>query len=212
MNTDNPYAAPAATVVSSGVPAGYLQNSQFGQRLRLSARLSIAYFFLSIVLVVAAFDGNLLSETATLAVEFAADIAFIILLRTLRDFLVRRFDCRKINWPVNALIVLTILSFGLSSVLILVAGELASQLEMLQLLLLIPYGIATFFLGLKIRKVKAVFPYLSGFAHLTMLLGACMAVIVLVVLVVVVGPVWDILLALLLFAAAREFKETEPVS
>ena len=56
-------------------------------------------------------------------------------------------------------------------------------------------------------KIEERFPYLTGFAWVNMIFGASLALIVLAFVALIVGPLWDILLAMIFLTAAREFRQ-----
>jgi hypothetical protein len=207
MSTENPYEAPVAAVVAPQMPQGYLRDAAYGRKLRALTWLALIYFVLSGLMLVITFKPALLSEGMALMVELLSDIVFIQLVLSLREFLAKRFGCNDVNWQVFAFVVLTIVSFTSSAAIWLDSSNSASLFETLQFLLLVPYGIVAFLFGFKIRKIKERFPYLTGFAWVNMIFGASLALIVLAFVALIIGPLWDILLAMIFLTAAREFRQ-----
>ena len=208
MSTENPYEAPAAAVVAPKIPQGYLEDAGFGRKLRALTWLAVTYVVLSGFILVIRFDLAFVSQDMTYIVQLLGDIVFIYLVLSLREFLARRFGCKNVIWPVIAIVAVTIVSFILDAAIWLDSSYSTSLFGSNRSLVLVPYGIAIFALGFNIRKIKERFPYLTAFAWVNMTIGASMTVVVLAFMVSVFGPLWDILLAMIFVAAAREFRQS----
>ena len=207
--SDNPYKAPDAPVVSSAIPQEYFRDTSYAGNLFSAGMLSLIYFVLSSLLMSTVLITDIFSESTELLIELAADFLFIYLILFFRRFLKKRFQFEGIEWPVIALILLTILSFAMSFETTMGTGTSPSIFVEYQILILIPYGVVTFALGYKLRQIKSDFPYLAAFAKINMALGVSMALIVTALIAFVLGPIWDILLAMIFFTAAREFPRTD---
>jgi len=205
MNEQNPYNAPQSRLltVSLEIPPGYSEASLSIGRLRSAAWLSIFYFFLSLPSLWFAIFPSSVPNTVLRGFEILIVVLFAYLLLTLKAFLSTRFRPDGFDKFVYLIVGVTAVSAIPGIVWPNPTGDdLISGIAAIGFLPI--NGIVWLIFGVKLRRIGRGFPYLGGFAILNIILGAMLITVVLVPFALVLGFAWDILLALVFFAAARE--------
>lgn len=202
---DNPYAAPRVDLLDNGPPAP-LDGWSVAQ-LRLLGWLSLASVLGSATITVIALAYGFEEDTRLLAINDWLSPALIILgcylLIRLKGFAEQRFRASRLDWPVWAVIVSSLVL----GVLDLLWGEATGEVgwQMFSYFgLLAVYGVLLTWLGIRLRRAQNVYPVFNIMAWLDIIGGIMLASVILVVLAMLPLIGANLAMALVFFKAAKE--------
>ncbi|MGI9303631.1 MAG: hypothetical protein ACR2RB_13165 [Gammaproteobacteria bacterium] len=138
----------------------------------------------------------------TLAVANAGILIFLMI--SLLAFVKARFKVSGLDMYIYLMIALSVLLTALDVFATPAPGDEMSTIDVIFVASLPVYGVLSVVIGLKLWRVAIPYRHLRSFAMLNIIIGAMLVTVIFALLAVVLGFVWDILLAALFFEAARE--------
>ena len=207
MTDDNPYRPPASDPANwnEGLPDA---PPPFRARwLRTAAWYSLAMLAISIPYTADSFVPGMLSTSTSNFMLVVITILAIYVLYVLVGYLEYRYAARNLRGLFHVLAALNIV---LGAVVVFELGgdpDNLSVFDFAALGLFVIYGVVIAVFGYRMRKLETTNRYVSVLGWLALLQGVCAAVIVLMILAIPLGLVFDFVLALFFFSAARELAD-----
>ena len=213
-NIDAVYKTPEANLdIKSDLPDSFTAGSLSAGKLKFLGWLSLFYFLLSFPTIGMDFMTGLQPENATydmLATSFTfiGIIIWIYLLLSFKLLLNARFEFYQANVFIHLLIILSVISTLVSYIM---DGNLNAPDEatigfFVSILIV---GIISILLGLRLLRLKIKYSGMKLYAWCSILSGASMASIFLLLLAIPFGLLMDIALAIIFFTAAGEHPSNE---
>ncbi len=192
------------------LPEQYLRNALPASRYYLGAWLAVIHLFLSIPYAWRSLFTPNSAGVVFWILSIALTASYVYLLVSLRALLRTRFEQNGFDIHIYALIALVI---AVTITVSLVPEQAAGISPMLVVLLtlLVAFGIVSILFGLKLKKLDLAYGHLNSFAVLNIIIGGMCATIVLAVVALFFGLLWDVVLARLFFRAADEVESLQGV-
>lgn len=187
IEQNSPYRTPSADViVPEKIPSGFIQGKLTPGKLRFAAGASALYLFCIVIIVVLSFFSGIndASDPYQRWVDgFTAvsTVVWIYLMLMLKSVLNLRLEFTRTDWFIYTLIGMSVV-WAAQSLLVGDSDDFFDPMAIAYFALMIPYGIVTLLLGMRLLKIDMPYPCLRLYAWTCILSGGCMASVVLFVL------------------------------
>ena len=146
--------------------------------------------------------GGVMGKLANEGLTLLSAILTIFLLKTLKQLLNTRFQFRNADDYISVLIWGNIVTSAFS-LLFLELGEMGETESIVNAFAFIFFGVVSIVFATRLRRLNdSLFGLLKPFCNTTLVMGVCLATIILIPLGVVLGAVSDIILGTIFFRAS----------
>ncbi|MFV3306725.1 hypothetical protein ACNFBT_15760 [Pseudomonas sp. NY15181] len=204
----NPYAAPKVELVDARAPEPFLHGRWNAGGLRVLAGLSLALLLTELVLLGMSIVNRLPGLEAVPQLEVWLSVLSVLLgcFLTWRctRFLEDRFGARGLRWPMAISIAMAVLMQLHSMVFDVQFNEVHSAATLVFLLMFLPSGIAQLWYGIRVLKIPLPYPSVKVMGWFDVVVGGCLATVILFVPGTLLAMASAIPLALMFLRGARE--------
>ncbi|MEE9098649.1 MULTISPECIES: hypothetical protein [Pseudomonas] len=204
----NPYAAPKVELVDARAPEPFLHGRWSAGGLRLLAGLSLAMLLTELALLGMSIINRLPGAAAIGQLEVWLSVLSVLLgcFLTWRctRFLEDRFSAHGLRWPMAISIAMAVLMQLHSMVFDVEFNEIHGGATLAFLLMFLPSGIAQLWYGIRVLKIALPYPTVKVMGWFDVVVGGCLATVVLFVPGTLLAMASTIPLALMFLRGARE--------
>jgi len=206
----NPYAAPKVELVDARAPEPFLHGRWSAGGLRLLAGLSLALLLAEVVLLGLSMVNRLPGASAIGQLDVWLSVLSVLLgcFLTWRctRFLEDRFSARGLRWPTAISIFLAVLMQLYSMLFDVQFNEVHSAATLVFLLMFLPSGIVQLWYGIRVLKISLPYPAVKVMGWFDVVVGGCLATVILFVPGTLLAMLSTIPLALMFLRGARELE------
>ena len=206
------YDPPASDLlVKEELPEKYLTGPLTEQKLRRIGWVALMHILVGLPVIAASFYSAVYGEseiffTLSLVLDLFSTLLFVYLLVMFKLFLNLRFNYYRVNAHIIVLIILSLMmvidSFFMSDRME-GAFDIAT---LLYFLMMVVFGVIIALFGKRLLAIDTLFKYLRLFAWSNIVLGVCLASVILFLLALPVGLLSSFALMMIFFTAAGELK------
>ncbi len=206
------YDPPASDLlVKEELPEKYLTGPLTRTKLKRIGWVALMHILVGLPVIVTSFYSAADGESEiyfmlSLILDLISTLLFVYLLVMFKLFLNLRFNYPRVNAHIIILIILSLImvvdSFFMSNR----ADDMPGMATLVYFILMVVFGVIIALFGKRLLAINANFKYLRLYAWTNILLGVCLASVILFLLALPIGLVSSFALMMIFFTASDELK------